>query len=316
MPRAAQLSIVIPVFNGSGTLERLVDEIHSVFQGRPFELVLVNDGSTDDSERTCQAIAGKFHGTVLFAQLARNFGEHSAVLAGMSRSTGEYVGILDDDGQNPPQELLRLWQHICDTGADVVYGRHISKEHGWFRNMGSRLNGLFATTFIGKPRNIYLSSFKVLSRPLVEELLKYRGPFPYLDALICRSTSRIRQIDVVHRPREIGRSGYTLAKLTALWLNMCLGYSVVPMRLICAVGALMTLAGTLLLCGMVIESVWPSPRLPVAASVMFAAALALCGVQLVAIGIVGEYAGRILMHQSGMSPFVIRYVQGGPTAGE
>jgi undecaprenyl-phosphate 4-deoxy-4-formamido-L-arabinose transferase len=120
----------------------------------------------------------------------------------------------------------------------------------------------------------------------------------------------------MHRPREIGRSGYTLAKLTALWLNMCLGYSVVPLRLIGAVGALMTLAGTLLLCGMVIERVWPSPQLPVAASVMFAAALALCGVQLVAIGIVGEYAGRILMHQSGMSPFVIRYVQGGPTAGE
>jgi undecaprenyl-phosphate 4-deoxy-4-formamido-L-arabinose transferase len=234
----------------------------------------------------------------------------------MSRSTGEYVGILDDDGQNPPQELLRLWQHIHDTGVDVVYGRYVTKEHGWFRNLGSRLNGLFAAPLIGKPRSIYLSSFKVLSRPLVDEVLRYRGPFPYLDALICRSTSSIGQIDVAHRPREFGRSGYTLRKLMGVWLNMCVGYSVVPLRLIFFLGALMTFAGGLLVIAIAVEMVWQSPGLPVAASVMFAGALLVCGIQLVAIGIVGEHVGRILMHQSGLAPYVIRYVQGGHSAGE
>lgn len=316
MPDVAQLSIVIPVFNGSATLEQLVDEIHSVFEGRQFEVVLVNDGSIDDSERICQSITGRFRNTVSFAQLSRNFGEHGAVLAGLSRSIGAYVGILDDDGQNPPAELLRLWQHIRETGADVVYGRYVSKQHGWFRNLGSRLNGLIARPFIGKPPNIYLSSFKVLSRPLVQELLKYQGPFPYLDALICRSTSRISQIDVVHRRREIGRSGYSLRKLFELWLDMCFGFSVVPLRLTLIIGAVVSLVGGLLLVAIGIESVWWNPGASALASVMLAGALVICGFQLVAIGIVGEYVGRILAHQSGLRPYVIRYVQGGPAAGE
>jgi len=316
MTRVPQLSIVIPVFNGSETIERLVDEVHSVFEGRHFEVVLVNDGSTDDSERVCQAMALKFCSTVMFAQLSRNFGEHAAVLAGMSRSTGEFVGILDDDGQNPPQELMRLWQHIRETGSDVVYGRYITKEHGWFRNLGSRLNGLCAASLIDKPRHIYLSSFKVLSRSLVEELLKYRGPFPYLDALICRSTRRMTQIDVTHRPRASGRSNYTIPRLTALWLNMCVGYSLVPSRLTFFIGVLITLAGGVWLIAIVIECAFPGAAAPATVPALLAAALLISGIQLLGVGILGEYAGRILMQQNGLPPYVIRYVQGGRAPGE
>ncbi|MBI3865591.1 MAG: glycosyltransferase family 2 protein [Planctomycetia bacterium] len=232
MPSAIDLSIVVPTFNGSLTLEGLVDEILSVFGGEQIEIVLVNDGSVDDTESICRRIAQTFPATVKFVQLARNFGEHNAVLAGLSRVSGACVGILDDDGQNPPAELLRMWKRLRETGDDVVYGRYLHKQHSWWRNAGSWLNGLVATILGGKPRDLYLSSFKVMRRPLVQELLKYRGSRPYLDGLIWRSTRRISQLDVVHRRRQLGQSGYTPRKLIWLGLDMIFCFSNVGWRFV------------------------------------------------------------------------------------
>jgi glycosyltransferase involved in cell wall biosynthesis len=302
MQRDVEISIVIPVFNGGSTIRPLIEEVQSVFVRVKFEIVLINDGSLDDSETICHAIAGQYPDTVTFIQLSRNFGEHNAVLAGLSRAQGTYVGVLDDDGQNPPAELLRLWGQIQATGADVVYGRFIKKQHGWLRNVGSWFNGLVATVLLGKSRALYLSSFKVMSRELVQDVLKYQGPFPHLDGLIFRFTNRIGQMDVVHRRRDRGRSGYTLRKLVALWLNLCLGFSILPLRFVMICGTLTWLLVVVLAaCNLVVPSL---------AAAVLAGLMLLAGIQLLALGVTGEYLGRVHLHQNGMPPYVIRYVEG------
>src|SRR3981081_4390787 len=225
------LSLVIPVYNGGRTVSRVVDRIHEVFGTTAFEIVLVNDGSEDDSEAMCTQRVEKYPKTVPLVQLSRNFGEHNAVLAGLAQARGEYVAVLDDDGQNPPEEVMSMLQELRRKNYDVVYGHYIDKQHSWFRNAGSRFTDRVATFMLDKPKDLYLSSFKVMNRFLVNQIIKYRGPYPYIDGLIYRSTRRIGQIPVEHRANTTGPSRYTFRKLLGLWLNMFLNFSIVPFRL-------------------------------------------------------------------------------------
>src|SRR5437763_3759361 len=226
-----ELSLVIPVYNGSRTIGPLVDHIMKIFASTSFEVVLVNDGSRDDSEKVCAQLAQKFPQLVTFVHLSRNFGEHSAVLAGFTQARGRYVAVLDDDGQNPPEEVVRMLDELKRKKLDVVYGHYIEKKHSWFRNLGSRFNDRIATLMLHKPKDLYLSSFKVMNRFVVGEITKYRGPYPYTDGLIYRTTRKIAQIPVQHRTSANGPSRYTLRRLVRLWLNMFLNFSVAPLRL-------------------------------------------------------------------------------------
>ena len=190
-PRAA-LSLVIPVYNGGATIRWLVDQIHAVFADIDFEVVLVNDGSVDFSEGACTLLVEKYPKTVAYVHLARNFGEHNAVLAGLRHASGRYVAVLDDDGQNPPHEALRMFEHAWQHDLNVVYGRYLERKHAWLRRLGSWFNDKVANFVLNKPRGIYLSSFKVMSRLVVNEVVKYDGPFPYLDGLCLRTTPQHR----------------------------------------------------------------------------------------------------------------------------
>src|SRR5947209_976567 len=194
-----ELSLVIPVYDGSRTIGPLVQQIISAFGSTSFEIVLVNDGSQDDSETICAGLADKNPQIVVFVHLSRNFGEHNAVLAGLMQSSGRYVGVLDDDGQNPPEEVKRMLEHLKRNNYDVVYGHYIEKKHSAFRNVGSWFNDRIATIMLQKPKDLYLSSFKVMNRFVVNEVIKYRGPYPYADGLIYRVTRNIGQIPVEHR---------------------------------------------------------------------------------------------------------------------
>src|SRR6201984_3357379 len=151
----------------------------------------------------CGKLAEKFPQTVSFVNLSRNFGEHSAVLAGLSQSRGRYVAVLDDDGQNPPEEVVRMLDELKRKNYDVVYGHYIDKKHSLFRNAGSRFNDRIATLMLHKPKQLYLSSFKVMNRFVVDHITKYRGPYPYTDGLIYRATRNIGQIPVENRLGKI-----------------------------------------------------------------------------------------------------------------
>ena len=309
MATGPELSLVIPVYNGSRTVGALVEHITKIFGSTSFEIVLVNDGSEDESEKTCAELAEKFAQNVTFVHLSRNFGEHSAVLAGFTQARGRYVAVLDDDGQNPPEEVVRMLDELKRKNYDVVYGHYIEKKHSWFRNVGSRFNNLIATLMLHKPKDLYLSSFKVMNRFLIDEITKYRGPYPYTDGLIYRVTRNIGQIPVEHRPSASGQSRYTLRKLVRLWLNMFLNFSIKPLRISVYVGLLASCLSIVLLVAILIDKLWITPNLTVGIPTVLGAVVFFSGVQLMILGLVGEYLGRLYLDQTGTPQYVVRYIR-------
>lgn len=309
MPTDPELSLVIPVYNGSRTVGPLVEQIAKIFGSTSFEVVLVNDGSEDNSERVCAELAQKFPRNVTFVHLSRNFGEHSAVLAGFTHSRGRYIAVLDDDGQNPPEEVVRMLDELKRKNYDVVYGHYIEKQHSWFRNLGSRFNDRIATLMLNKPRNLYLSSFKVMTRFLAQEIVKYRGPYPYADGLIYRVTRNIGQIPVEHRPSLGGASRYTFRRLVRLWLNMFLNFSIKPLRISVYVGLLASCLSVVALVAILIDKLWITPNLTVGIPTVLGSIVFFSGVQLMILGLVGEYLGRLYLDQTGTPQYVVRYVQ-------
>jgi undecaprenyl-phosphate 4-deoxy-4-formamido-L-arabinose transferase len=304
-----ELSFVIPVFNGGRTISRVVGRIHELYADLAFEVILVNDGSTDDSERVCDALVESHPDTVTFLHLARNFGEHNAVLAGLNHARGAYVAVLDDDGQNPPREARRLYEKARTGGYDVVYGRYRVKHHGWLRNLGSRFNDKVANVMLGKPPGLYLSSFKVLNRFTIDQIVRYKGAFPYIDGLILRTTSNLGQIGVEHREREGSSSTYTLGKLIRLWLNMFLNFSMTPLRVSALLGLFTSLISLLLLVAIVVDKLYINPDVTRGLPTVLVIVVFFAGVQLVILGTIGEYLGRLFLDHSKNPQFVVRYVK-------
>ncbi len=304
---APELSLVIPVYNGGGTIAALVEHTHDVFEGRSFEIVLVNDGSADDSEQVCASLSKEFPTTVTFVHLSRNFGEHNAVLAGLSHARGQYVGVLDDDGQNPPEEIARMLETLKAQNRDVVYGHYIEKMHSTFRNWGSRFNDRMATLMLQKPADLYLSSFKVMNRFVVDQIIKYDGPFPYIDGLIYRTTRNIGQIAVEHRANTSGPSRYGLRKLVGLWLNMFLNFSIAPLRLAVYVGIATSCASVIGLVLIWIDKIWITRDLTLGISTVLGSVVFFSGLQLMILGVVGEYLGRMYLGHTRTPQYIVRY---------
>lgn len=302
-----KLSVIIPVYNGAATIGPLVEAVEGELAERvDFEIVLVNDGSPrDNSAEVCAGLA-RSHGAVCFVDLSRNFGEHNAVMAGLNHCTGDAAVVIDDDFQNPPAEIMKLVEALGD-GHDVVFSRYACKEHHWLRNLGSRFNNLVATAIIGKPLDLYLSSFKAMNRFVIDELVRYRGPYPYIDGLILRITQRYGTVVVNHEERGAGRSGYTLRKLVSLWLNMFTNFSILPLRAAVILGSFFGLAG---LIGGVVFALEKlrDPALPVGWASLIVSVFVLSGVQLLAVGMLGEYLGRLFMNDNGLPQYVVRRV--------
>lgn len=300
------LSLVIPVYNGSATIGAVVEQIQRVFAAERFEIILVDDGSDDDTEKVCAQLITASPEIITALQLSRNFGEHNAVLAGLSYARGDYVAVLDDDGQNPPEEVVRMLAELKRGNYDVVYGHYIEKKHSWFRNLGSRFNDRIATLMLGKPKDLYLSSFKVMNRFLVDEITKYRGPFPYADGLIYRTTRRIAQIPVEHRASTGQQSRYTFRRLIGLWLNMFLNFSIAPLRLSVYVGLISSCFSVVALFLILIDKLWIQKNLTVGIPTVLGGIVCFSGIQLMMLGLVGEYLGRLYLDQTGTPQYIVR----------
>jgi glycosyltransferase involved in cell wall biosynthesis len=287
------ISIVVPVYGGETTVGPLVQELVEILGAESLEIVLVNDASPDDSERVCLELVAKYPNRVVYVALSRNFGEHNAVMAGLRLARGDFVVTMDDDLQNPPSEVPRLLQE-ARRGYDVVYAQLVSKQHHWFRNFGSRFNDKVATRLLGKPPSLYLSTFRCLSRFLVDEVVRYDGPYPYVDGLILRSTSRIGTVFVRHEPRASGESGYTLRKLLTVWLNMSTSFSILPLRVVVAAGLATAFVGACFGIEVIVEKVL-HPNVAIGWASLMTMMVVLGGIQLIVIGTIGEYVGRLLL---------------------
>jgi glycosyltransferase involved in cell wall biosynthesis len=301
------ISVVIPVYNGARTIGPLVERLLAALSGSPLQIVLVDDGSVDASDEVCRALSGRHAGMVTYVKLGRNFGEHNAVMAGLWHARGDYAVIMDDDFQNPPEEVGRLIDHARRHGYDIVYTHSPVKHHHWLRNLSSRLNDRVANFMLNKPRHLYLSSFKCLSRFLVGQILKYRGPYPYIDGLALRCTRNIGIIEVRHAPRREGRSNYTPRKLLRLWLNMFVNFSVMPLRVSTVVGLASSVLGLALGVEVLVERL-VRPGVPVGWASVLVPIVLFSGVQLVMLGLLGEYLGRLFLTENQTPQFVVREV--------
>jgi glycosyltransferase involved in cell wall biosynthesis len=300
------VSIVIPVYRGEHSIGPLVDELVTMLSPRyPLEIILVNDCSPDNAEQVCWALYEKHRPIVKFYSLAKNVGEHNAVMAGLNKSRGDWIVIMDDDLQNPVTEVIKLVDYAVSQSYDVVYTYYDRKRHSLFRNLGSRFNDKVANLMLHKPKNLYLSSFKAINRFLVNEIIKYTLPFSYVDGLILQTTSNIGTIMVEHRDRRLGRSGYNLKKLISLWLNMFTNFSILPLRIATGMGFLCAGIGILVGIEMVIEKML-NPTIPIGYAFMLFIVTIFAATQLIAIGMVGEYLGRMFLHFNKKPQFAIR----------
>jgi undecaprenyl-phosphate 4-deoxy-4-formamido-L-arabinose transferase len=239
-----------------------------------------------------------------FVSLSRNFGEHNAVLAGLRAVSGRYVVTMDDDLQNPPTEALKLLTVAEAEKRDVVFGVYERKEHAWWRNAGSWLTNRIADFVVDKPRKLYLCSFRCLSRFVVDEIAKSRTPYPYIDGLIFQVTQNVGTVQVRHVERTQGSSGYNFRKLVRLWISMLVNVSILPLRLMTLAGMITSALGFLAVIEVVFEHLLHQQ--PTGWSSLMAAILLLSGMQLLLLGILGEYVGRIYLGISEKPQSVIR----------
>jgi glycosyltransferase involved in cell wall biosynthesis len=309
VPTAFALSVVIPVYNGAGSIAELVGAIEELSIEGGHEIVLVNDGSPDDSFEVCSALIDKARVPITLVCLARNYGEHNAVMVGLRHASGAHVITMDDDLQNPPEEVERLLTFAQRSGNDVVYTYYEDKQHSAWRNFGSRFTNRVADFVLEKPRGLYLSSFRCMSAFVLREITRYEGPFPYIDGLILQVTHNIGRVKVRHLPRAGGRSNYTLRRLMRLWMSMFVNFSVMPLRISTITGFILSGLGAFGGAMAAAEALLYSP--PAGWASLMAAVLLLSGVQLVILGIVGEYLGRLYLTANGKPQSVVKEVRRG-----
>jgi undecaprenyl-phosphate 4-deoxy-4-formamido-L-arabinose transferase len=302
------LSIVVPVYRGAATVGALVEALSALKPAGGIEIVLVNDGSPDNSGEVCRKLQQSATVPLTYIEHARNFGEHNAVMTGLRHARGSYVITMDDDLQNPPEEVLRLYDHARLGGWDVVYTRYAKKEHEGWRNLGSRFANGVADLLLDKPKGLYLSSFRCMSAFAVQQVTKYAGPYPYVDGLLMQVTQRLDSIEVKHLPRAEGRSNYTLKRLVLLWLNLATNFSVLPLRMAILAGAVMGVLGIFAALYVVIEGL--SGHTPSGWASMMTVTLLVAGVQFLILGVLGEYVGRAFLSANGKPQGVVREARG------
>ena len=301
------LSFVVPVYRSAETIEPLVREIELLPVEGGHEIILVNDGSGDATGEVCRRLVRDAKVPITFIEHARNYGEHNAVLTGWRHARGAHIVNLDDDGQNPPAEAVRMWRHARETGLDVIFGHYVTKQHSAWRNAGSWLTNRMTDLALDKPPGFYLSSFRYVSAFVARQVIGYAGPYPYIDGLLLQVTQRIGSIDVQHEPRKAGQSKYTLRRLVRLWLSAWVNFSVLPLRVATVLGLAIAGAGLAAL-GVVVWLWFRDVGPPSGFGWLMAALLVFSGTQLVLLGLIGEYVGRMFLTINQRPQAVVREV--------
>jgi len=301
-----KISFVIPCYRSEQTLPRVIAEIEEkmkTMEGYDHDIFLVNDCSPDNTLDVIKKLC-KEHSHIKGIGFAKNFGQHSALMAGLRYSDGDYVVCLDDDGQTPANEVDRLIEKL-EEGYDAVYAEYEHKQHSSFRNFGSRVNEMMARVLLGKPKELFLSSYFAVKRFVVDDMVRYENSYPYVIGLVLRATKNIVNVPVNHREREEGTSGYTLKKLLGLWFNGFTAFSVKPLRIATFLGVVSAGLGFLYGFYTIIKRL-VNPDVPVGFSAMMSAIVIFGGLIMFMLGLIGEYVGRIYISMNNSPQYVIR----------
>lgn len=302
-----KLSIVIPVYGSELVLPELVAQIKKTLSDPEqeyarFEIIFVCDRSPDNSWQVIQKLAS-LHLEVNGILLRMNAGQHNALMAGFARAQGEVIVTMDDDLQHSPSDIPRLLKEI-GQGYDVAYARFKNRNHAFWKIAGSRLNNWVAGYLMKKPSGLYLSPFRAMRASIRDDILRYRGPYVYVDGLILAVTRNIASVDVDHHSRYAGDSGYSVRKSISLWLKMATNFSIIPLRLTSLLGLIISGMGFLLAILLVIQK-FTLNLMPIGWSSLIVTILIMGGVQLLAIGMIGEYLGRVLLTLNSKPQYVV-----------
>lgn len=301
-----KLSFVIPCYRSENTIETVVQEIRETVATRPgtdYEIVLVNDCSPDGVWHVIKKLAAADN-HIKGICLAKNFGQHSALMAGYGQATGDYIISLDDDGQTPASESFKLVDKL-EEGYDVVYGYYEHSAQHLFRRFGTWVNKKMAEAIIGQPKTLRTTSFFIMRKFIVDEIVRYPNPFAYISGLVFRATKNLGNVEVQHRRRLKGESGYTIAGLIGLWINGFTAFSVKPLRAATFIGVICALVG--FLAGLyVVYQKFLNPEIPVGYTSMLATLLFVGGMIMLLLGLIGEYVGRIYISINQSPQYVVR----------
>ncbi len=302
-----KISFVIPCYRSEKTITSVVDEIKATVsssQEYDYEIILVNDSSPDNVYSVIKDLA-ESDTKIKAIDLSKNFGQHSAILTGYRYVTGDIIICLDDDGQTPASEMFLLINKLYE-GYDVVFAKYADKKHSLGRNLGSKVNDLMTRALLDKPKDLSIMSYFCCRRFIVEEMIRYNNPYPYVSGLLLRSTNKITNVNITHRERENGSSGYTLSKLLSLWINGFTSFSVKPLRIATFCGVFFALIGFLFGTYTIINKLFINPAAPIGYSSVMAVLSFLGGMILMMMGLIGEYIGRIYISINNSPQAVIR----------
>ena len=301
------ISFVIPCYGSEFTIEDVVEELITEVNSRrdsyDYEIILVNDCSPDNVWEVIKRLAAK-NSHISGISLARNFGQHAALMAGYSKCNGDIVFSLDDDGQAPIEAVYLLIDKL-NEGYDVVFGKNKEIKQSKFRIMGSYINKRMTEILLDKPKDIGVSSFGVSRRFVIEEILKYNNPYPYVGGLLFRTTRNMMDVEINQRERQRGKSGYNLKKLIRLWLNGFTAFSEKPLRIATFLGIICAALGFGYGLYVVIRKLI-YPQMPMGYSSVMAAILFIGGMIMLLLGMIGEYIGRIYISINNAPQYVIR----------
>ncbi len=301
-----KVSFVIPCYRSEHTIGHVIKEIDDTMQELSrfeYEIILINDCSPDGTILAIRKLCEEKK-YIKGINFAKNFGQHAALMAGLRHAEGDYVVCLDDDGQTPADEVGKLLDKL-EEGYDAVYASYGHKKHSLFRNLGSRVNDWMTRVMLGKPKELFISSYFAVQRYIVDDMIRYENSYPYVIGLVLRATKNITNVPVQHREREEGRSGYTMKKLLGLWFNGFTAFSVKPLRIATCIGIICAGAGFAYGIYTVIKK-FVNPNVPLGFSSMMAAIVFLGGMVMVMLGLIGEYIGRIYISMNNSPQYVIR----------
>lgn len=305
--RQPEVSVVIPVYGSAGILPELVrrleEQLEPVFGADGYEVLLVDDCGPDRAWQTIASLA-QDRPWLRGIELRNNAGQHNAIMAGLRRARGRCIVTMDDDLQHDPADVPRLVKSL-GQGYDLCYAQFEDRQHALWKRLGSRFNDFVARRLLKKPKGLYLSPFRAFRSDIRDDVLRYEGPFVYLDGLLLQSAGRITTIVTRHHVRSDGKSGYGLRKSISLWLQMATSFSVTPLRFVTIAGMVASCLGFALALWVFVEKLL-SPQIAVGWASLIISVLLMGGFQLLALGAIGEYIGRILLTLNNRPQYLVR----------
>ena len=299
------VTIAIPCYKSAKTLPKVIEEIEATFNTLPhdYEIVLVNDSPNSGTFEVIKQLSKK-NRKILGVDLSKNSGQASARMATVRYANGDMIVFMDDDGQHPADEIYKFIEKI-EQGYDVVYAKIVNKKHSVFKKITSRLNTILLEAMGIAPKGLSLSSFFAISRFCADQILEYKSPFPSMMSFLMQITSKITNVEVRHRERVTGKSGYTLSKLVNLALNNVTNFSMIPLRIATFLGFIAALIGFLYGIIIIVMKLINPDRVSGYTSIM-AVMLFLGGLIMIMLGILGEFIGRIYMTSSNKPQYIVR----------